>query len=74
MEKGSRKKSARLVDIAERAGVSVATASKALHDNPRVSARTRNHVQRIASELAYTPNKLAQSLVSGLTGTVGLVT
>ena len=74
MEKGSRKKSARLVDVAERAGVSVATASKALHDNPRVSARTRNHVQRIASELAYTPNKLAQSLVSGLTGTVGLVT
>lgn len=74
MKKGSRKETARLVDVAERAGVSVATASKALHDNPRISARTKNHVQKIASELSYTPNKLAQSLVSGLTGTVGLVT
>lgn len=63
-----------LSDVASRAGVSVATASKALHNRPRVSASTRDRVLRIAQELSYTPNSIAQSLASGRTNTVGLIT
>ncbi|NEG54239.1 LacI family DNA-binding transcriptional regulator [Bifidobacterium platyrrhinorum] len=74
MRKGIIKESPRLEDVAKRAGVSLSTASKALHDNPRVSAKTRQLVQRIAHEMSYTPNALAQSLINGMSGTVGLVT
>ncbi|MBU8985689.1 LacI family transcriptional regulator [Bifidobacterium longum] len=74
VKKGSIKDSPRLEDVAQRAGVSISTASKALHDNPRVSLKTRQLVQRVAQELSYAPNALAQSLVTGLSGTVGLIT
>ncbi|WP_432563668.1 LacI family DNA-binding transcriptional regulator, partial [Kineococcus sp. SYSU DK003] len=65
---------ATLSDVAKAAGVSVATASKALRDMPRVGAETRARVQRAAQELAYQPNHLAQSLVLGRSSTIGLVT
>ena len=74
MKKGTTKTSPRLEDVARKAGVSISTASKALHDNPRVSEQTRNLVHRIAEELSYTPNAMAQSLVTGMSGTIGLVT
>ena len=74
MKKGTTKTSPRLEDVARKAGVSISTASKALHDNPRVSSETRKLVHRIAQELSYTPNALAQSLVRGLSGTIGLIT
>ena len=74
MKKGTTKTSPRLEDVARKADVSISTASKALHDNPRVSEQTRNLVHRIAEELSYTPNAMAQSLVTGMSGTIGLVT
>ena len=65
---------ARLEDVARAAGVSLATASKALHNRPRVSQATRERVLAAAESLNYRPNALAQSLATGLTNTVGLVT
>lgn len=65
---------ARLEDVAKRAGVSLATASKALHNKPRVSEATRRKVVKAAKELDYQPNALAQSLATGTSGTVGLIT
>lgn len=64
----------RLEDVAQAAGVSLATASKALHNKPRVSEQTRQRVLQAASQLQYQPNILAQSLATGATGTIGLIT
>jgi LacI family transcriptional regulator len=63
----------RLRDIAQMAGVSVITVSRALNDRPDVSTETRERVRSIARRVGYSPNLLAKSLVSGLTHTVGLV-
>lgn len=62
-----------LSEVAVRAGVSVATASKALNGRSRVAAETRARVLRAASELHFAPNPLARSLLTGRTSTVGLL-
>lgn len=59
-------------DVAERAGVSAGTASRALNGHDRVSPATRLAVQAAADELHYVPNALIRSLQSGRTNTVGL--
>lgn len=43
-------------DIARRARVSANTVSLALRNSPRISAATRQLVQRVANELGYTPD------------------
>ncbi|MET7426183.1 LacI family DNA-binding transcriptional regulator [Dactylosporangium sp. NPDC005555] len=65
---------ATLTDVAKRAGVSVATASKALNSRAEVAPATRLRVQQAAEELAFYPNVLARGLVSGNTRTIGLLT
>ncbi|HID57153.1 TPA: LacI family transcriptional regulator [Candidatus Poribacteria bacterium] len=59
--------------IAEKAGVSINTASRALNGKPDVSPETRERVLRIASELHYIPNRFARGLRSSFTGTIGVV-
>jgi DNA-binding LacI/PurR family transcriptional regulator len=44
----------RIHDVAERAGVSIATVSRVLNDHPDVSPATRDEVLRHARELGYT--------------------
>lgn len=46
-------KGARLEDIAREAGVSIATVSRALNDNPAVKRRTKQAIWRIAREHDY---------------------
>lgn len=67
-------KKATLTDVARLAGVSVATASKALNERRQVRAETRARVVRAAEQLSFTPNPLARSLLAGRSGTVGLLT
>jgi LacI family transcriptional regulator len=67
-------KSATLTDVAKRAGVSVATASKALNDRAEVAPATRRKVMQAAEELSFQPNVLARGLLSGRTRTAGLIT
>jgi LacI family transcriptional regulator len=62
-----------LRDIAEQAGVSVNTVSRALTDKPDINPETRRRVRALAERLGYTPNMLARSLLRGSTRTVGLV-
>src|SRR5256885_754526 len=57
-----------------RAGVSIATASKAINGRAQVRAETRRRVLEAAEELGFQPNDLARSLLSGQTRTVGLLT
>lgn len=60
-------------DIAERAGVAISTVSRALSNPQRVNVRTRERIERIASELGYVPNTQARGLTSGRTGAVALL-
>ncbi|MFD7307244.1 LacI family DNA-binding transcriptional regulator [Promicromonospora sp. NPDC059942] len=64
----------RLSDVAAVAGVSKATASKALNDSPVVSPATKARVLEAAERLDFRPNALAQSFASGRSRTVGLLT
>ncbi|MFC9940949.1 LacI family DNA-binding transcriptional regulator [Nocardiopsis alba] len=60
-------------DVAEAAGLSVATVSRALNGNPSVSDAARERVLAAADALGYRPNVVARSLRTHRTGTIGLV-
>ena len=62
-----------LSDVAERAGVSPVTVSRALRRPEMVSADLRERVERAIHELAYIPNQLASALASARTGTIGVL-
>ena len=62
-----------LRDVAQRAGVSVGTASKALNAGGKLSEATRERVIACARELGFRPNDLAQSLHRGQSFTVGAI-
>ena len=70
----NRPQRATLRDVAVLAGVSIATASKALNNRANVHPDTRRRVLAAAELVSFTANSLAQSIVSGQTGTVGLLT
>jgi DNA-binding LacI/PurR family transcriptional regulator len=55
----------RLQDIAKRLGVSAASVSRALADNPRISQTLRKKVQQAAAEMGYVPNTAARALRTG---------
>jgi LacI family transcriptional regulator len=63
-----------IYDVAAAAGVSTATASKALNDTGRMAVETRDRIRRVALELGFRPNSLARSLTSKRSFTVGLLT
>jgi LacI family transcriptional regulator len=63
-----------IYDVAKSAGVSVATASKALNGTGRVGEETRQRIKRVADQLGFRPNALARSLISKRSFTVGLLT
>ena len=60
-------------DVAKVAGVSTATASRALSVPEMVRPETRGRVQRAADELGYYPNRAARGLITGRTGNIGLI-
>jgi len=64
-----------LAEVARWAGVSLATASRALHGSAdrKVRPDLRARVQAAAAELNYSPNANARAIVRGTTTTVGLV-
>lgn len=60
-------------DLARLAEVSIGTASKALNKNGRLTQETRDRVMRIAGEIGYRPNDMAQSLHRSKSMTVGII-
>jgi len=66
-------RSATLLDVARDAGVSRATASRALAGSPRVSPDARDRVMASAKRLQYQVNAAARSLRTSRTGLVGLL-
>lgn len=59
-------------DVAERAGVSIATVSFTFSQPHRVKESTRESVERAARELGYLPSASARGLARGRTGAIGL--
>ena len=57
-------KNTRIKDIAIRAGVSIGTVDRVLHERGEVSLATREKIQQIIDEMDYRPNLLASSLAS----------
>ncbi|KMS87310.1 LacI family DNA-binding transcriptional regulator [Prauserella rugosa] len=62
-----------LIDVAREAGVSTATAGRALGGYGKVSQRTRERVADAASRLGYRTNGLARSMITGSTQTLGVL-
>jgi len=63
----------RLKDIAERAGVSIMTVSKALRGERDVSEATRSRIKALAQQMGYVPDSAAQGLRSRTSKTLGVV-
>ena len=62
-----------LVDVARAAGVSTATASRAMTGKGKVSDATRQRVRETAEALDYQPSEAARSLRTRATRTIGFV-
>jgi LacI family transcriptional regulator len=60
-------------DVAERAGVSIATVSRALNDKGDVSGSTRERVREVARSVGYVPDPAARSLAGQKTQLVAIV-
>ena len=60
-------------DVAERAGVSIATVSRALNDKGDVSVQTRERVREVARSVGYSADRVARSLATQKTRLVAVV-
>lgn len=54
--------------VAEAAGVSIMTVSRALRDQPVLPVATRRRIQKIAQEIGYRPDPLVSTLMAQLHG------
>ncbi len=64
---------ATIYEVSELAGVSLATVSRVLNNNTRVSDKTRKKVTDAMEQLGYRPNSIAQSLASNRSNSVGIL-
>lgn len=62
-----------IIQVAERAGVSTATAGRVLGGYGYSSDELRSRVRQAAEDLGYRPNRLARGLITGKTQTIGVV-
>ena len=62
-----------LEEVAARAGVSRATASRVLRGDAKVSERSRDAVMAAAEAISYVPNLAARSLVTGRSDSIAFL-
>ena len=67
------KKPVTLKELAGRLNISIATVSRALRNTGDIKPETREKVLRLAGELDYSPNFIAQSLVNRQTKIIGVI-
>ena len=70
------KRSVTIKDIARQLGISYSTVSRALSPNASILVKeeTRELVRQTAADMDYSPNLMARGIVTGKTGTLGLLT
>ncbi len=64
---------ATIYQVSELAGVSLATVSRVMNNNAKVSDKTRQKVLDAMEQLGYRPNAIAQSLASNRSNSIGLL-
>lgn len=69
----NKKKKTTIKDIANVLNISAAAVSKALHDDSRISDKTKKAVKQVAKNLNYQPNHLASALRKGKSNLVGVI-
>jgi DNA-binding LacI/PurR family transcriptional regulator len=62
-----------ITDLADLAGVSAGTVSRALADSPLIAQKTRDRIQALAREHDFRPNVMARNLRNKRTGAIGVV-
>ena len=67
------KKKPTIRDVAARAGVSIATVSKFINAAQRFTPAVERRIRAAIDDLAYQSNPLARSMITGKTGSVGVV-
>lgn len=70
---GRERRPVTIYEVAERAGVSIATVSRALRDSELVAAPTRRRVQQVAEELRFRPSRAGRALAEGQHAANGIV-
>jgi DNA-binding LacI/PurR family transcriptional regulator len=73
MTRGRKPVKHRMAEVAERAGVSLSTVSRALAGSPHISAATRLRVRKAAEALDYRVDAAGSALRTGQTRTIGVV-
>jgi len=64
---------ATIYEVSKLAGVSLATVSRVMNKNTRVSDKTRDKVLEAMEQLGYRPNTIAQSLASNRSNSIGVL-
>ncbi|AVK64203.1 LacI family transcriptional regulator [Lactobacillus sp. CBA3606] len=64
---------ATIKDVAKLAKVSPSTASRAMHDNPAISQKTKSRVWRAMARLHYAPDFNAQGLANKRSNAIGVI-
>ncbi|MFT7440721.1 MAG: DNA-binding LacI/PurR family transcriptional regulator [Sulfitobacter sp.] len=59
-------------DVAREAGVSIATVSRAISDDPTIAKKTREMVLKKAADMGYSPNLFARGLITKRSGIVAV--
>ena len=67
------KKRVTVADVAQAAGVSMMTVSRAINNKPGLSDELRQKILALADEMGFRPSQIARGLVTRQTGTIGLV-
>ncbi len=62
-----------IYDISKKAGVSIATVSRVINGNAKVSEKTRQKILAIIDETGYTPNAFARGLGLNTMKTIGIL-
>jgi len=62
-----------IYDLAQRLHTTASTVSRALQNNPRISLKTREAVQKLAKELNYIPDPVAHHLRTGKGNVLGII-
>jgi LacI family transcriptional regulator, galactose operon repressor len=74
MSDDHRSKKVTIRDLADALGISRGTVDRAIHNRSGVNPGTREKVNNAARELGYSPNRLAQFLVTGKTIKIAFIT
>jgi LacI family transcriptional regulator len=69
----AKKNKTTIKDIANVLNISTAAVSKALHNDSRISDKTKKAVRQVAENLNYQPNHLASALRSGKSKLIGVI-